>query len=161
MAEPPSEPVKYDARGRSIALIVSRYNAEVTDLMRDGAVRAFLEAGGSQNRLVVVPAPGAFELAAIAGAALRSGRYDAAVCLGCIVKGQTRHDEVIADALAVALAGLSAQTGLPATFGVLTVLGASQARDRASGKRGNKGAEAMNAALDALASIASLVGEGG
>jgi len=158
MSETPPESVALDASGLRVALIVSRYNPDVTGAMRAGAERAFADAGGTD--LVVVPAPGAFELAAIAGAALRSGRYDAAVCLGCVLKGETRHDEVISDALAVALAGLSAETGMPAAFGVLTVGTQEQAMTRADGKRGNKGAEAMNAAIEAVASIRTLMGGG-
>lgn len=156
MAKPPAEPVSIDARGLRVALITSRYNESVTAAMREGAERAFLDAGGDPADLTAVAAPGAFELAAIAGAALRSGRFDAAVCLGCVLKGETRHDEVIADALAVALARLSAELAKPAAFGVLTVDSHEQAVARASGKRGNKGAEAMNAAIDAVASIRRL-----
>jgi 6,7-dimethyl-8-ribityllumazine synthase len=156
MARPDQQPVALDARGLRVALIVSRYNPRVTDPMREGALRAFAEAGGEAANLTTVAAPGAFELAAIAGAAVRSGRYDAAVCLGCVLKGETRHDEVIADALAVALATLSAETGRPASFGVLTVDSHEQAMARAAGDRGNKGAEAMNAAIDAAASIREL-----
>ncbi len=102
-------------------------------------------------------APGAFELAAIAGAALRSGKFDAAVCLGCILKGDTRHDEVIGDAIAVALATLSAETGKPAAFGVLTVHAQSQALARVNGKKSDKGAEAMNAAIEAVMSTRTLL----
>lgn len=156
MSETPPESVALDASALRVALIVSRYNPEATDAMRAGAERAFAEAGGTD--LVVVPAPGAFELAAIAGAALRSGTYDAAVCLGCVLRGETRHDEVIADALAVALAHLSAETGKPAAFGVLTVDTQEQALTRADGARGNKGAEAMNAAIEACASVRALEG---
>ncbi len=156
MSENAPESVALDASALRVALIVSRYNPETTGAMRAGAERAFADAGGTD--LVVVPAPGAFELAAIAGAALRSDKYDAAVCLGCVLKGETRHDEVIADALGAALAQLSAETGKPATFGVLTVDTQEQALTRADGARGNKGAEAMNAALEACASIRTLVG---
>jgi len=157
MARPDQHSASLDARGLRVALIVSRYNPLVTEPMREGALRAYDDAGGEPANLAIVPSPGAFELAAIAGAALRSGRYDAAVCLGCVLKGETRHDEVIADALAVALATLSAETGLPAAFGVLTVGSHEQAMARAAGERGNKGAEAMNAAIDAAASIRALI----
>jgi 6,7-dimethyl-8-ribityllumazine synthase len=159
MAKPPTDPVALDARGLRVALIVSRYNGSVTGPMREGAERAFLDAGGDPAHLTTVSAPGAFELAAIAAAALRSGRFDAAVCLGCVLKGETRHDEVIADALAGALAGLSAELARPAAFGVLTVDSHEQAVARASGDRGDKGAEAMNAAIDAVAAIRRLTGE--
>jgi len=156
MSETPPEPVALDASGLRVALIVSRYNPEATGAMRAGAERAFREAGGSD--LIEVSAPGTFELAAIAGAALRAGKFDAAVCVGCVLKGETRHDEVIADALAVALATLSAETCKPATFGVLTVDTQEQAMARADGARGNKGAEAMNAAIEAIGSIRAVSG---
>jgi len=157
MALTPPVPIPLDARPLRVALIVSRYNPEATGVMRDGARRAFTEAGGLAGNLTEVDAPGTFELAVIAGGALRSDRYDAAVCLGCVLKGETRHDEVIADAVATALAQLSAETARPAAFGVLTVDTQAQALARAGGARGNKGAEAMNAAIEAAGALRRLL----
>jgi 6,7-dimethyl-8-ribityllumazine synthase len=139
-----------------VAIIASRYNASVTGPMRDAAAQAYLARGGSAGDLAIVDAPGAFELPALAAAALSTGRYRAVVCLGCVVRGETPHDEHIARAVAHALADLSSRHATPVAFGVLTVLNAEQARARAGGAQGNKGAEAMDAALDALAAADAL-----
>jgi len=154
MSDAPPEHAVLDASALRVALIVSRYNPAVTAPMRDAATDAFLSAGGARDRLTTVNAPGAFELPALASAALET--HDAAVCLACVVKGETRHDEVIADAAATALAELSARERKPVAFGVLTVDSQEQALARAGGAKGNKGAEAMNAAIETAASLGAL-----
>jgi len=151
MSDAPPEHAALDASALRVALIVSRYNPAVTGPMRDAAAEAFAAAGGKPANLTTVSAPGAFELPALASAALET--RDAAVCLACVVKGETRHDEVIAGAAACALAELSARARKPVAFGVLTVDSQEQALARAGGAKGNKGAEAMNAAIETAASI--------
>lgn len=101
----------------------------------------------------MVDAPGAFELAALAARLAETGAYRGVVCLGCVVKGDTRHDEYINAAVAKALADISVQSGIPAAFGVITAENAQQAHDRAGGNKGNKGEEAAAALLDTLAAF--------
>lgn len=140
-----------------VAILVSRYNESVTGAMLAGAVEAYAERGGDPAGLTIVEAPGAYELVALANAAAE--RHKAIVCLGCVIKGETPHDEHIARAVAHGLAEITVKTGIPVAFGVLTTLNAAQAKARAggaSGKKGNKGAEAMHAALDAAEAVAAL-----
>lgn len=147
-----------DAKGVHAAIAVSRYNAWITDALLEGARAEFGRLGGDPEHLIVLPAPGAWELPSILAAALRTGRFDCAVALGCIIRGETSHDRHIADAVAQSLMTLSIQSASPVAFGILTVQTPEQAEARAGGAKGNKGAEAMRAALDTLASI-RLAGE--
>jgi 6,7-dimethyl-8-ribityllumazine synthase len=140
-----------------VAILVSRYNESVTGAMLAGAVEAYAERGGDPAALSIVEAPGAYELVALANAAAE--RHKAIVCLGCVIRGETPHDGHIARAVAHGLAQVTIKTGIPVAFGVLTTLDAAQAKARAGGvgsKKGNKGAEAMHAALDAAEGVAAL-----
>jgi 6,7-dimethyl-8-ribityllumazine synthase len=139
-----------------VAIVTSRYNASVTDALRDGAIEAYVRAGGRYEDLALIPAPGSFELPALALAAARAGRFAGVVALGCLIKGETSHDRFIADAVAHGLVQVTIATGVPVAFGVLTVDTPQQARDRAGGSKGNKGQEAMTALLDTIAAIQSL-----
>jgi 6,7-dimethyl-8-ribityllumazine synthase len=139
-----------------VAVIVSRYNPSVTDRLHEGALAEYERRGGQASDAEVFEAPGAFELPVLAMAAARAGRFGALVVLGCIVRGQTRHDRYIAQAVADGIMRIGLETGVPCGFGVLTVEDADQARARAGGKKGNKGAEAMAAALDTAASLAAV-----
>ena len=139
------------------AIVVSRYNTSVTGVMLDGAMGAYAARGGEASLLAVLEAPGAFELVSIARAAAFSGMYASVVCLGCVIKGETEHDRHIGNAVGNGLAAISVQTGVPVAFGVLTTNTNEQALARAGGDKGNKGAEAMDAALDAADAIAAVV----
>ncbi len=132
-----------------IAVVVSRYNAWVTDRLLQGAIGEAERRLGERARIIVAPVAGAFEIPVVAAAAAR-GKVMAVVALGCIIKGETIHDEVIAHAVTRQLAGLAVRSGRPVGLGLLTVNNAAQAEARAGGAAGNKGAEAMAAALDAL-----------
>lgn len=137
-----------------VAIVVSRYTASVTGALLEGAVGEYRRRGGDPSMLAVYEAPGSFEVPAIAMAAAKSGSFGAVVALSCIIRGETRHDRYLAQAVASGLMSVSIQTGVPVGFGVLTVESPRQARERAGGKKGNKGSEAMAAALDAAASAA-------
>jgi len=141
-------------------VIVSRYNRPITDLLLDGATRVWAENGGNADALAIVDAPGSFELPvlALAAATARTGylphpRVAGIVALGCLIRGQTMHDRHIARAVAHGLVSVGLKTGVPVTFGVLTVDTPEQAQDRAGGSRGNKGADAMLALLEMMRSI--------
>jgi 6,7-dimethyl-8-ribityllumazine synthase len=138
-----------------VAVVVSRYNASITDRLLQGAVERFLELGGRRDNLVVLEAPGAFELPVLCRTAARSGRFSAVVALGCLIRGQTMHDQHIARAVAYGLVDVSGETGVPVTFGVLTCETPHLAAARAGGSKGNKGAEALAAAVEAAQIIAS------
>jgi 6,7-dimethyl-8-ribityllumazine synthase len=134
-----------------VAVIVSRYNGSVTGALLEGARSEYRVRGGDPADLDVFEAPGTYELPVLALAAAETGRYRGVVALGCLIKGETRHDRYIADAVAHGLVQVSLQTGVPVAFGVLTVNSPKQARERAGGERGNKGAEAMGAVLATIA----------
>lgn len=141
-----------------VAIIVSRYNDWITDRLREGAVQELERVAGDRGEAVIVPAPGAFELVHLSAVAASSGRFHAVVALGCLIKGETSHDRIIADAVAQGIAAVSATTLVPVAFGVLTVDATEQAEARAGGDMGNKGVEAMAAALQSLAATNALLG---
>ncbi|MBX3406185.1 MAG: 6,7-dimethyl-8-ribityllumazine synthase [Phycisphaeraceae bacterium] len=139
-----------------VAVVVSRYNESVTDALLEGAAEAYADRCGDGSSVFFVPAPGAFEITVIAAELAACGRYDAIVALGCIIKGETTHDQHLAAAVTHALTTISAVNRTPVGLGVLTVNNAKQARERAGGKFGNKGSEAMHAALDTLAVLRAI-----
>jgi 6,7-dimethyl-8-ribityllumazine synthase len=149
----PSEsisPLEFDAHTLRIAVVTSSYHAELTDRLRDGAVAAFHQAGGQPDRLQCLSVPGAFELTAVCrGLVIDRGSRtpDAVVALGCVITGETRHDEYIIAAVANGLTSLIVETGVPIAFGLLTCSTMDQAVARAGGDKGHKGEEAMRAAI--------------
>lgn len=132
-----------------VAIVVSRYNHSITGPMLNGAIEALAKRWPGAKP-AVLRAPGAFELVAMSSAALRTGAFEAVVALGCVIRGETSHDRHINDAVAQGLARLAAETGVPVCFGVITANTDKQAKDRAGGAKGNKGTEAMGAALEAI-----------
>lgn len=139
-----------------VAVVVSRYNGSVTEALEQGATdeaSAAMGAGETGGGVSVYRVPGAFEVPAACLAAARSGRFDGIVALGCIIKGQTKHDEYLAHAVTSGLVRITIETGVPIGLGVLTVETAKQAHARAGGKHGNKGAEAMRSLLETLREI--------
>lgn len=131
-----------------IAVVVSQYNAFVTDRLRDGALAALSQAGVAADRVEVLPVPGAYEIAQAARRAAETGRFDAVVCLGCVIRGETAHFEYIASAAAHGIMQASADTGVPMSFGVLTTDSVEQALARAAVGPDGKGWEAATAAVE-------------
>ena len=141
-----------------MCVVVSRYNAPITDKLLDGAKRVYAARGGDPADLKVASVPGSFELPMLALAAAETEEFAGVVALGCLIKGETSHDRYIAEAVAHGLMQASMSAAIPIAFGVLTVDTPEQAEARAGGAHGNKGEEAMHAVLDTLASIQELVG---
>jgi 6,7-dimethyl-8-ribityllumazine synthase len=137
-----------DASRLRIAVVVSRFNAFVTDRLRDGAVAALREAGAPESAIQIFSVPGAFEIPQAARAAAETGRFDAIVCLGCLIRGETPHFEYIASAAAHGITAAAGETGVPMAFGVLTTNTAEQAIERAGEGHDNKGREAAAAAIE-------------
>src|SRR5438876_4931071 len=144
------------AAGFRFAIVVSKYNDFVTDRLQTGAMAALAAGGVDPDHVTVVRVPGAFELPLAAQHAAESGRFDAIVCLGCVIRGETPHFEYIAAAVAHGLTTASAATGIPIAFGVLTTNSAEEALARAADGPGNKGYEATVAAIEMAEVIASL-----
>jgi len=136
-----------DARGLRVAVVRSTFNAAVVDGLWQGARTALLEMGAKAEEVTVVNVPGAFELPLAARAAAGSGRFDAVVALGAVIRGETDHYEHIAREAAAGLAAAARETGVPVGFGVMTVEDEAQARARSAPGGQNKGAEAARAAV--------------
>jgi 6,7-dimethyl-8-ribityllumazine synthase len=143
--------------GRRIALVVSKFNSFVTDRLQSGAVAALESSGVASGDITIVRVPGAFEIPLAAQHAAETGRFDAVVCLGCVIRGETPHFEYIASAVAQGLTAAAAATGIPMTFGVLTTNSAEEALARAADGPANKGHEAAIAALEMADVVAQLV----
>jgi 6,7-dimethyl-8-ribityllumazine synthase len=136
------------AGGLRFALVVSRYNDFVTDRLEAGALAALAAAGASQSDLTIIRVPGAFEIPLAAQHAAETGQFDAIVCLGCLIRGETPHFEYISSAVAHGLTMAAAATGVPMAFGVLTVNSVEEALARAGDGSSNKGQEAAAAAIE-------------
>ena len=145
-----------NARGRKVAIVAARFNDHIVASLLKGARASWLERGGEAHDLMVVRVPGAFELPLIARKLAGSGRYDAVVALGCVIRGDTPHFEYVAGECARGLQLAALETGVPVAFGVLTVETLEQALQRAATSAGNKGGEAMESALETAAVMARL-----
>jgi 6,7-dimethyl-8-ribityllumazine synthase len=136
-----------DGAGRRIAVVQSLFNAEFTSRLLDGAVAALRGAGVAEDDLLVVRVPGAFELPIAAARLARTGRFDAVVALGAVIRGETDHYDHVCRAAAEGLLRAGLEADVPVMFGVLTCDTDEQAAARSGGAHGNKGADV---ALDAL-----------
>jgi len=136
------------APGYRFAIVVSRFNEEITDGLLEGARARLTEASVRDEDLTIVRVPGAFEIPLAALRLAESGMYDAIICLGCLIKGDTMHFEYIAEAASHGIAQAAAATGVPIAFGVLTTMTEEQAMARAADNAGNKGREAAAAAVE-------------
>ena len=144
------------AGANRFAVVVSRFNAEVTDGLLAGALSALDAAGVTADARTVVRVPGAFELPVTAQRLAESGRFDAVVCLGCLIKGDTMHFEYLAEAVSQGLSRVALDSGVPVAFGVLTTLTDEQALERARPGQDNKGAEVARAAIEMASLFRSL-----
>ena len=136
-----------DGSSFKIGIVVSQWNADITNALLEGAQDTLRKAGVLTENIEVIYVPGSFELPWGARQIMKPGKRDAVICLGCIIQGETKHDEYIASAVASGIMQLGLMSGIPVIFGVLTTNTEEQAKDRAGGKHGNKGAEAALAAL--------------
>ena len=136
------------ASGYRFAIVVSRFNEEITEGLLKGARARLTEAQVRDEDLTLVRVPGAFEIPLVAQRLAESGAYDAIICLGCLIKGDTMHFEYIAAASSHGIVQAAAATGVPMAFGVLTTMTEEQAVARAADGPGNKGREAAAAAVE-------------
>lgn len=140
----------------SIAIVAARFNSAIVDRLIEGAIAALTKAGVAANSITLVRVPGAWELPVVADVLAQSVAFDAVVALGCVIRGETAHFDVIANESAAGLMRVSLQHSLPVTNGVLACENEQQALDRAGGVHGNKGAEAAQAALETLGVMAAI-----
>jgi 6,7-dimethyl-8-ribityllumazine synthase len=137
-----------DATRYRVAIVAAMFNDKIVDALLEGALGAWMKHGGSVDQLLVARVPGAFELPVVARQLAMSGKYQAVIALGAVIRGDTPHFEYVAGECASGLQRVSCDTGVPIIFGVLTVNTFEQADERASLSRGNKGAESMEVALE-------------
>ncbi len=146
------------AQGKRFAIVVARFNSFITERLLDGALLALRQAGASKDDITIVRVPGSFEIPSAARQLALSGKYDAIVCIGCLLRGGTLHYEVIANEVTRGVGQSAQETGVPHAFGVLTCDTLEQAIDRAGLKAGNKGYEAGLVAVE-MASLHNKVAE--
>lgn len=137
-----------NAKGRKFGIVVSRFNDFITSKLLDGAVDCLVRHGAADGDIDVLRVPGSFEIPPVAKKMADSKKYDAVICLGAVIRGQTPHFDYIAAEVAKGVAQISMTSQTPAIFGVLTTDTIEQAIERAGTKAGNKGADAALAAIE-------------
>ena len=146
LSQSPNDSIPHLQKAK-VGIVVATWNHEITFAMRDACVETLKNHGLNTADLIVVDVPGAFELPLGAKILLSNQNMDAVICIGCVIKGETKHDEYISNSVANGIMALSVSSGKPIIFGVLTPNDQQQALDRAGGKYGNKGIEAAHTAL--------------
>jgi 6,7-dimethyl-8-ribityllumazine synthase len=141
---------KIDAKGLKFGLVVSRFNNFINDHLLDGALDALTRNGAEEKDLFIIKVPGAFEIPLAAKKMAGSGRYDAVICLGCVIRGDTPHFEYISAEVSKGIAKVSLESGIPVSFGVITADNIEQAIERAGTKAGNKGWDAALSAIEMI-----------
>ncbi|CCW34660.1 6,7-dimethyl-8-ribityllumazine synthase [Chthonomonas calidirosea] len=148
------------AQNLRIGIVVSRFNEFITKQLLEGALDTLKRHGAQTDKIEVVTVPGSFEISLAAHAMARTGRFDALIALGCIIRGATDHYEYVASSVVNGLNRVIERTGLPIAFGILTVESIEQAIERAGTKAGNKGAEAALAAIEMANLLRTILSEG-
>lgn len=140
----------YSGQGKKIGIVVGRFNEFISSKLLSGAIDALERHGVSSSDITAAWVPGAFEVPLIAKKMAQSGKYDAVIALGCIIRGATPHFDYVANEAAKGIGHAMLDTGVPVLFGVLTTENIEQAIERAGTKAGNKGAESAVAALEMI-----------
>jgi 6,7-dimethyl-8-ribityllumazine synthase len=149
---------KLDATGRRFAMVVARFNAFITERLLLSACDGLLRSGAARKDIEIVRVPGAFEIPLAARTLALTKKYDGIICLGCLLRGDTAHYDVIVNEVTRGIGQSAQETGVPHAFGVLTCENLEQAIDRAGLKMGNKGFEAALAAVEMAALTETVVG---
>ena len=149
MEEPiPALEGKLTAQGLRFAIVVSRFNSFISERLLAGAMDGLVRTGCAREAIEIVRVPGSREIPLVARELGRSGRYDAVICLGAVIRGDTTHYDYVAEEASKGIAQAGMETGVPTIFGVLTCNTLEQAIDRAGAKSGNKGFEAALTAIE-------------
>ena len=139
---------KLAADNYRFGIVVSRFNSFISERLLDGAIDALVRHGADDQQITVMKVPGAFEVPLAAKQMAASGRFDALLCLGAVIRGGTPHFEYVSSEVTKGVAMVSLESGIPVAFGVLTTDTVEQAIERAGTKAGNKGAEAAMSAIE-------------
>lgn len=137
-----------DAKGLRVCLLASRFNSFISERLVEGAIDALLRHGAEKEDVTVARVPGAYEIPPAARKIAATGRYDAIVCLGAVIRGATPHFDYVSAEVSKGVASVSLDSGIPVIFGVLTTDTIEQAIERAGTKAGNKGFDAAMAAIE-------------
>jgi 6,7-dimethyl-8-ribityllumazine synthase len=138
------------AKGFKFAVVVSRFNEFITGRLLEGAIDAIVRSDGKQEDIDVIRVPGAFEIPLVVKRAALSKKYDAIICLGAVIRGETPHFDYIASEVTKGIALLNLEFTIPITYGIITADNTEQAVERAGNKMGNKGFEAARSAIELL-----------
>ncbi|OOS00544.1 6,7-dimethyl-8-ribityllumazine synthase [Haemophilus paracuniculus] len=136
------------ATGLKFGIVTARFNDFINDKLLSGAIDALVRHGADENNIDTAWVPGAFEIPLVAQKMAKSGRYDAVICLGTVIRGSTTHYDYVCNEAAKGIGAVALQTGVPVIFGVLTTENIEQAIERAGTKAGNKGAECAVSAIE-------------
>jgi 6,7-dimethyl-8-ribityllumazine synthase len=139
---------KLSATGKTFGLVISRFNEFITRKLLDGALDCLRRHGAEEERITIAWVPGAFELPLVAKKMAETGRYDAVICLGAVIRGATPHFEYVAGESAKGIASVTLTTGTPVIYGVVTADTIEQAVERAGTKAGNRGWDAALSAIE-------------
>ena len=150
---------KRDARGIKVGIIVSRFNNFITEKLLDGAVDGLKSHGSEPDDITVIRVPGAFEIPLLADRMAASGKFDALVCLGAVIRGETPHFEYVSDAVTRGIGETISRYRIPIGFGVLTTNNVEQAMERSGSKDANKGYEAALTAIEMINVLRQLASE--
>ena len=140
--------VEMNGQGLRVAVVVARFNEFVTKRLLEGAVETLVRHGVRDDDITLAWVPGSFELPVAAKSFGQSGQFDAVICLGAVIRGETDHYEMVANQAAAGISAAGRETGIPTVFGVLTTENMEQAINRAGGKSGNLGSNAASAAIE-------------
>ncbi len=139
-----------NATGKKIGIVVSRFNEFITSKLIEGAVDTLVRHGVKEEQIEIVWVPGAFEIPAVSRKLVKKKKYDALICLGSVIRGDTPHFDYIAAEVSKGVASVGFESEIPVVFGVLTTDNIEQAIERAGSKAGNKGADAATAAIELM-----------
>jgi 6,7-dimethyl-8-ribityllumazine synthase len=140
--------VEMSGQGLRVAVVVARFNEFVTKRLLEGAIESLTRHGVRDDDITLAWVPGSFELPVVAKSFGATGQYDAVICLGAVIRGETDHYEMVANQAAAGISAAGRETGIPTVFGVLTTENMEQAINRAGGKAGNLGSNAAAAAIE-------------
>lgn len=139
---------KLVSSGIKVGIVVARFNEFITSKLLSGAMDGLLRHNVQEEDIQVAWVPGAFEIPLIASKMAKSGKYDAVICLGAVIRGSTGHYDYVCNEVSKGIAAVSLETGIPVMFGVLTTENIEQAIERAGSKAGNKGSECAEGAIE-------------
>lgn len=139
---------KLQAEGKKFGIVIARFNSFIAERLLEGALDTLTRSGVKDKEIEVARVPGAFEIPLVAQKMVKSGRYDAVICLGAVIRGSTPHFDFVANEATKGIAQASMESGVPIIFGVLTTDSIEQAIERAGSKAGNKGSECAATAIE-------------